>query len=259
MLQTAQQLFSKSDYAGCQQLLDDVPPARRTDELEQLLRKARACEAEADQLWLDIREMEQKRKTDGLEMLVKRLLKLKPGHAAAKRLHQALQSYSRVPVHRRNYKYDQGRLQPLPEPSLLAQWGLLAGLTFVLAFLAVYSYVIVYLKSGSQVLQVAIDDQWLQSLGGRLTLQVDGQEHLIEVGNGELSGLHQRKNAGRSAGISRRTRLSLLSRLVQRRTMAAGADALGSSGGSTADKSHGSRTRGTPAECSEQSTASGDH
>ena len=189
MLQTAQQLFSKCDYAGCQQLLDDVPPARRTDELEQLLRRARACEAEADQLWLDIREMEQKRKTDGLEMLVKRLLKLKPGHAAAKRLHKALQSYSSVPVHRRNYKYEQGRLQPLPEPSLLAQWGLLAGLTFALAFLAVYSYVIVYLKSGSQVLQVAIDDQWLKSLGGRLTLQVDGQEHLIEVGNGEVRGL----------------------------------------------------------------------
>jgi hypothetical protein len=187
-LQTAQQLYSKSDYMGCQQLLEEIPELRRTEAMEDLLRKARAREAASESLWMEIRDQERQQKLDGLEEMVQRFLKLKPGHTQAKRLLLALQSYGRMPVHRRNYKYDNGRLQPMPEPGFLAQWGLLAGLTGIFVFLATYYGVIVYLKSGTQLLQVEIDDAWLQQLGGEVTLKVDGDEHSISVGNTGANG-----------------------------------------------------------------------
>ncbi len=71
--------------------------------------------------------------------------------------------------------------------SLLKQWGLLAALTGILVFLAAYSYVIIYLRSGNQSLAVHIDDEWLKEQGGQLTLTVDGNEHTITAprANGE--------------------------------------------------------------------------
>ena len=179
LLKTAQQMFQKSDYVGCAQLIEEIPPLRRTDPMEDLLDKAKRREAEADQLLLDIKDKERQQDVDGLEPLVRKLLKLKPGNAHAKRLSEALQSYSKTPPTRRKYRYEKGRLQPMPEPGFLRQWAVLGSLVGILVFLSVYSYVIFYLKSGNQTLAVHVDDEWLKSQGGEVTLVVDGDNHTI--------------------------------------------------------------------------------
>ncbi|MBL8816010.1 MAG: SUMF1/EgtB/PvdO family nonheme iron enzyme [Planctomyces sp.] len=187
LLQTAQQLFQAHDYQGCIQILEEVPVLHRTEAMTTLHRKAQDREAEAEQLLDELREKERREDGEGLEPIVRRLLKLKPGNSYAKRLLQALQSYSKLPTSRRTYRFQAGRLQPMPEPSLLRQWGVLCLLTGVLVFLAVYSYVIIYLRSGNQSLAVHIDDEWLKQQGGQLTLMVDGNEHTITASteNGE--------------------------------------------------------------------------
>ncbi len=179
LLQTGQQMFEKSDYQGCIQLLDDVPSLRRTEAMEDLLGKARKREAEAERLLSDIKDMERCRQIDGLEPLVKKLLKLKPGNIYARRLMEALQTYSKTPAARRNYHYDKGRLQPMAEPSLFQRWAVLGLLVGVLTFLSVTYYAIFYLKSSNQTLAVHVDDEWLKSQGGELTLVVDGNDHTI--------------------------------------------------------------------------------
>ena len=181
LLKTAEQMFQKSDYQGVMQLLEDVPALRRTEDMEELLQKARKRETDAEQLLADIKDLEHRRQIDGLEPLVKRFLKLKPGNAYGKRLLAALQSYSKTPATRRHYRYDKGRLQPMPEPGFLRQWALLGSLVGVLVFLSVYSYVIFYLKSGNQTLAVHVDDEWLREQGGELTLLVDGNSHTIST------------------------------------------------------------------------------
>lgn len=179
LLKTAQQMFQKSDYVGCAQLIEDIPLLRRTEAMEDLLDKSKRREAEADQLLLAIKDKEGRQDVDGLELLVKKLLKLKPGNAYARRLSETLQSYSKTPPTRRKYRYEKGRLQPMPEPSFLRQWAVLGSLVGILVFLSVYSYVIFYLKSGNQTLAVHVDDEWLKSQGGEVTLVVDGNNHTI--------------------------------------------------------------------------------
>ncbi len=181
LLQTAEQMFQKSDYLGCIQLLEDVPTLRRTDAMEDLLRKACKREADSEELLADIKDLEHRQQIDGLEPLVKRFLKLKPGSSYGKRLLEALQSYGKTPASRRTYHYDKGRLQAMPEPSFVKQWAVLGSLVFVLAFLSVYSYVIFYLKSGNQTLAVHVDDDWLRGQGGEITLLVDGNKHTISM------------------------------------------------------------------------------
>ena len=149
LLQTGQQLFEKSDYSGCIQLLDDVPSLRRTEAMEELLREARKRETDADQLLLEIKDKERRQETEGLEHLVRRFLKLKPGNAYAKRLWEALNTYSKTPPTRRNYRFEKGRLQPTQEPGFLRQWAILGSLVGVLVFLSVYAYVAHYLKNAS--------------------------------------------------------------------------------------------------------------
>ncbi|HQZ64608.1 MAG TPA: DUF1080 domain-containing protein, partial [Planctomycetaceae bacterium] len=181
LLQTAEQMFQKSDYLGCIQLLEDVPALRRTEGMEDLVKKARKREADAEELLADIKDLEHRQQVDGLEPLVKRFLKLKPGNSYGKRLLAALQSYSKTPASRRTYRYDKGRLQAMPEPSFVKQWAVLGSLVFVLVFLLVYSYVIFYLKSGNQTLAVHVDDEWLREQGGEVTLLVDGNSHTISA------------------------------------------------------------------------------
>lgn len=181
LLKTAQQMFQKSDYVGCAQLIEEIPSLRRTEPMDDLLDKSKQREAEADQLLLDIKDKERREDIDGIEPLVKKLLKLKPGNAYAKRLSEALQSYSKTPATRRKYRYEKGRLQPMPEPGFLRQWAVLGSLVGMLVFLSVYSYAIFYLKSGNQILAVHVDDEWLASQGGEVTLVVDGDNHTIST------------------------------------------------------------------------------
>lgn len=179
MLKTAEQLFAKSDYHGCLQLLEDVPLLKRSDAMEDLIRKAEKRETEAEALLEAIRDKEHRQNPEGLEPLVRKLLKLKPGNAYAKRLWQALQTYSKTPTSRRSYRFEKGRLQPMPELSLFRQYAVLAALAGVLSFLSMSYYMIIYLKSGNQTLAVHVDDEWLKSQGGELTLLVDGDEYTI--------------------------------------------------------------------------------
>ncbi|HQZ66778.1 MAG TPA: bifunctional serine/threonine-protein kinase/formylglycine-generating enzyme family protein [Planctomycetaceae bacterium] len=76
---------------------------------------------------------------------------------------------------------NQKTLQPMPEPGFLKQWRVLAGLTSLLVFLSLSFYVIFYLKSGTQLIAVHVDDEWLRQQGGEITLQVDGETHTISA------------------------------------------------------------------------------
>ncbi len=178
MLKTAEQMFEKCDYQGCIQLLDDVPSLKRSEAMETLLQKAQQREAAAEELMEQIRDKERRENPEGLESLVKKYLKLKPGNAYAKKLMQALQTYSKTPAGRRRYRFERGRLQPMPEISFFRQYALLAVLVGVLTFLASYSYVMSYLNGGSQTLTVYVDSEWLKQRG-ELTLLVDDEEHKI--------------------------------------------------------------------------------
>lgn len=189
LLQTAQTLFEKHDYPGTIQLLEDVPALRRTEAMEDLLEKAHAREAEAEQLLDEIKDRERSQNMEGIEVLVKRFLKLKPGNSYAKRLWQALQSYNKTSSTRRQYRFEKGRLQPMPEPGFLKQWAVLGTLVGVLVFLSVYAYVIIYLKSDKQTLAVHVEDEWLKENGGELTLLVDGNEHTISTNSPNGDGL----------------------------------------------------------------------
>ncbi len=181
MLKTAEQLFEKSDYQGCIQLLDEVPSLKRTDVMETLLQKAQQREVAAEELMEQIRDKERRENPEGLEALVKKYLKLKPGNAHAKKLWQALQTYSSTPASRRYYRFERGRLQPMPEISFFRRDALLSFLVAALSFFAVYAYVIIYLKNGSQTLAIHVDDEWMKQQGGQLTLVVDGDEHTINL------------------------------------------------------------------------------
>lgn len=220
LLQTAQQLFAKHDYPGVIQLLEDVPSLRRTEAMEELLEKAHAKESEAERLLDEIKDRERSQNLDGIESLVKRLLKLKPGNSYVKRLSEALQTYSKTPATRRTYRYEKGRLQPMPEPGFLRQWAMLASLVGVLVFLTVYYYTFRYVHSNHEVsavpdinpsdieksISVQIDGDWLTENGGQLTLVIDGREYLmskdvvnsnaypISISDGDHSFLVKREN-----------------------------------------------------------------
>ena len=181
LLQTARDMFNRHDYPGCMQLLSDVPSLRRTPAMEDLLGKAQEQESKADMLLEDIRDRERREMIDGLESLVRRFLKIKPGNSYAKKLMQALQTYSRTPQGRRRYRFERGRLQPMPEASLFQQYMVIGILVVAFVFLATYASVIIYLKSGAQTLAVYVDDEWLKQQGGELTLVVDGDEHTISA------------------------------------------------------------------------------
>ncbi len=179
LMKTASQMYNQHDYPGCIQLVEEIPPLRRTEAMEDLLIRAKETELKAERLLVEIKSRERQQEVSGLESLVKGFLKLKPGNKYARRLWQALQTYGTVRPSARRYHFEKGRLQQMPEPSMLQRWLLLGSLVGTLVFLVVYSYTIIYLKSGSQTLAVHVDGDWLQSQGGELTLLVDGNQHTI--------------------------------------------------------------------------------
>ncbi len=102
-------------------------------------------------------------------------------------LADGLQSYCKTPAARQSYRYEKGRLQPMPKISFFRQWAVLSVLVGVLSFLSVTYYVLIYLKSGNQTLAVHVDDEWLREQGGEVSLLVDGSSHTISTksANGE--------------------------------------------------------------------------
>lgn len=160
LLTTAQQLFEKHDYLGCIQLLNDVPALRRTEGMEELLDSARKREDETELLLDDIKDCERRKNMDGIESLVKRMLKLKPGNIYAKRLWETLHTYSRLPASQRSYRFEKGRLQPMLEPGFLREWGVLTALCVIvgaLVCLSIYSYTTNYLNSDEGTFEVESD------------------------------------------------------------------------------------------------------
>lgn len=181
LLRTAEQMFSAFDYVGCIQLIEDVPALKRTDAMESLLQKAQRREALAEQLLEQIREKERQQDIDGLENLVQKLIRIKPGNSTAKRLVAAFSTYGSTALPRRKYHFEKGRLQPMPEASLFGRWIGLSLLVGALSFFSVSCYVIFYLKSGNQTLEVYVDDEWLKQQGGAVTLSIDGADHVISA------------------------------------------------------------------------------
>lgn len=114
LMDTAQELFRRHDYGGCAQLLQEIPVSRRPENAEELLNTAIQLQTEADELLTDIRNCVNSRQMLGIDDNVQRLLKLKPGSRFAKRLWDALKTYRHIPQQQRIYRFERGKLQPLP-------------------------------------------------------------------------------------------------------------------------------------------------
>lgn len=154
LLMTAMELFEKHDYPGCIQLLSDIPSLRRSVRVEDLLRVATERELEAEQLLANIKDAESRRVLAGIEPLVGRLLKLKPGNSYARRLLDALQSYKSLPLLRRQYRFENGRLQPALKVGFVRQWFMAILVVGILACLVLpgYFYATSYLNKDDQAL-----------------------------------------------------------------------------------------------------------
>jgi len=118
-LNTATQLYEKYDYAGCVQLLAEIPPLRRSEDMEDLLRNARRKELESEQLLSNMKDAERRKVVDDIEPWMNRLLELKPGNTYAQRLLGAMQSYRSISASRRIYRFKNGQLQPNAKLGLL--------------------------------------------------------------------------------------------------------------------------------------------
>ncbi|MFK7817240.1 MAG: bifunctional serine/threonine-protein kinase/formylglycine-generating enzyme family protein, partial [Planctomycetaceae bacterium] len=145
LLRTAEEMFRKHHYAGCIQLLEDIPTLRRSGEVDRLLTRSIAAEAEAEELLLEIRSRESREQTNGLGRLVKRFLKLKPQNKYARRLGKALQSYSSLPAATRIYKFEDGRLKHYERQSFLRQWLALSLAVGAIVFIGMSLYIKSYL------------------------------------------------------------------------------------------------------------------
>ncbi|MCA9055160.1 MAG: protein kinase, partial [Planctomycetaceae bacterium] len=185
LVATAQQCFARHDYAQAAQLLQDIPQDFRTDEARQLLEQCIELQDEADLLLADLQDCVKRKQFQGIEGNLKRLLELKPGNKFAKDLHEALQTYSKVPWKQRKYRYDdRGRL--LPKQSALADnWLVWSVACFALVFGSAYFGITIYLKDDSQTVKVEVDPNWLAELGGDATLVVDGDNELSLTGTDE--------------------------------------------------------------------------
>jgi predicted Ser/Thr protein kinase len=86
LLELARSLIRKHDYADAAKLLAEVPAVFRTPELTDVLERATEQQEECDALLADIDRAIRKVQPDELPALVKRLLKLKPGHTGMRRL-----------------------------------------------------------------------------------------------------------------------------------------------------------------------------
>jgi len=178
-LGTATQLYDKYDYAGCVQLLADIPPLRRNEQMDDLLRNATRKELESETLLSDIKESESRRVMDGIEPLVVQLLKLKPGNNYAKRLMNALQSYNAIPASQRQYQFKNGRLQAITTREFRWQWIVVGILAAALAVLPGFLSTRFFLGSEQVTLTLDVDNDWLRAQGGQSVLLVDGKSHII--------------------------------------------------------------------------------
>lgn len=178
LLASAAARYKRHDYRGCVELIERVPELRRTDKMKNLLRRAEQKETEAEGLLAEIKTQEFSETIAGLDVKLDQLLRLKPDNEYAKGLQEALHTYRNVPASQRRYCFEAGRLQPLPATSFFKRWGMRHVLTGMLIFVSVI-YTISSLKSGQQTLAVQVDDDWLQSQGGTLTLAVDGNQYVI--------------------------------------------------------------------------------
>ena len=184
LIATAQQCIEHHDYAQAAQLLQEIPQDFRTEEAQQLLHEAIELQDEADLLLADLKDCEKRKQFQGIEGNLKRFLELKPGNKFAKRLHESLQTYSKVPWKQRKYRYDdRGRLQPR-QAALADNWLLMGGVAFALVFGVAYLGITIYLKDDDQTVKVEVDEHWLAEQGGGLTLGIDGDDQQTLTGPG---------------------------------------------------------------------------
>jgi len=80
LLQLSENLFRKHDYAEVCRVLGQIPPGLRPPEVEQLLGQASECDDECCLLLNDIEQALQQESPVELGPMLKRFLRLKPGH-----------------------------------------------------------------------------------------------------------------------------------------------------------------------------------
>jgi len=67
------------------------------------------------------------------------------------------------------------------QASFLRKPMIVAALVGLITLIPIFYCVIMYLKSGNQIIAVHVDDEWLKLLGGELTLMVDGNSRTISA------------------------------------------------------------------------------
>lgn len=180
LLKMAKESIQRHDYAQAAQLLQEFPPDFRSDEVQRVLDQAIELQDESDLLLADLQECVRKKQFQGIEENLKRLLQLRPGNEFARKLRESLQTYSKVPLKQRVYRYDErGRLLPRSSGSLWDSWLLWGTLCFVAVFGLMSWALVIYLKDGDRTIAVEVDETWLKEQGGQLTLAVDGKNHTL--------------------------------------------------------------------------------
>ena len=110
--QTRQQAlacFNAFDHDEAARLLDEVPPAFRTVDIEELRTRAAARREEIDACVIQLREAVQQKRASELPVLIERLLALKPDHPVAHKLAGQLQRHLVVAAqsHLARHQYDE--------------------------------------------------------------------------------------------------------------------------------------------------------
>ncbi len=180
LLATAKDCTKRHDYARAAQLLQEIPPALRNDEVELLLHNAIELQDECDLLLADLQECVRAKQFDGIEENLNRFLQLRPGNKFARKLFEALQTYRKVPRKQRNYRFDdRGHLLPRNDGILWNKWLLLGLICFLIVCgLSVWG-ITIYLQDDRETLYVKVLDEELLHAGA-LTLTLDGKDYVID-------------------------------------------------------------------------------
>jgi hypothetical protein len=180
LLELARKLIRKHDYADAAKLLAEVPAVFRTPELTQTLERATEQQEECDALLADIDRAIRKQQPDELPALVKRLLKLKPGHTGMRRLSADIKKHgvARAIQTRQGNRTYLDPAGPLWNPLHAAY---VAG-GFAALFFAVYLAVITFQTShGTVVIEVHDPDVIVSFADDLITLDSSGRRYQLRT------------------------------------------------------------------------------
>lgn len=181
----AAKLIREHDYAEAINVLNAVPPAERTEEIQDLLSDAESKSEEVSLLLEDIKRAIAEERPKELASLIKRFLQLKPGHTLVRTLSEDIKRYGAEKVirirRRQKNCFD-------PAPPLFTTGQIASGCVAVGALgLAFYFWVGAYLApKGTVIVEVLdprisisfIQKKVTQSQPGRFALNVSDRQTL---------------------------------------------------------------------------------